>query len=153
MGGIDYLDSVLYIWSHLFCSRSVFTWLSSASESLQSWTIALKFLFWVMVVFKFLLFFNSSNVLVTLEIALTAFKMQPCIFWVFRSLDMVFDRSISLKISGLHFLIFKEFKFSGLQCFSNFLTSFFRINWVKHYIVYNTSQFFSILMGLFFPLH
>ena len=48
------------IWSRLICSRSVFTWLSSASESVQSWTIVLKFLFRV-VVFKILLFFNSIN--------------------------------------------------------------------------------------------
>ena len=48
------------IWPRLFCLRSVFTWLSSASESVQSWTIVLKFLFRV-VVFKILLFFNSIN--------------------------------------------------------------------------------------------
>ena len=57
------------------------------------------------VVFKFLLFFNSSNVLVTLEIL--------CIFYVLDQifLHMVFDWSISLQIPGLHFLIIKEFNF------------------------------------------
>ena len=54
--GIDYLDSTQY--DHTY---SVFTWLSSTSESVQSWTIVLKFLF-RLVVFKFLLFINSSNV-------------------------------------------------------------------------------------------
>ena len=64
--------------------------------------------------------------------------MQPCIFSVFRSLDLVFDWSISLQISGLHFLIFKE-------CFSNFWTSFSLLTyWVEQYIIYYVSQFFSI---------
>ena len=58
------------------------------------------------VVFKSVLFFNSSNALLTLEIASTAFKMQTCIFCVLRSLDLVFDWSISLQISGLHFFDF-----------------------------------------------
>ena len=76
--------------------------------------------------------------LVTLEIAPTSFKMQPCIFSVFWSLDLVFDWSISLQISGLHFLIFKE-------CFSNFWTSFSLLTyWVEQYIIYYVSQFFSI---------
>ena len=69
------------IWSHLYCSRSVFTWLSSASESVQSWTIVLKFLLRG-VVFKFLLFFNSSNALVTLEIA----PKRNCASFVFSDL-------------------------------------------------------------------
>ena len=43
------------------------------------------------VVFKSALFFNSSNALLTLEIAPTAFKMQTCVFCVLRSLDLVFD--------------------------------------------------------------
>ena len=58
------------------------------------------------VVFKSVLFFNSSNALLTLEIAPTAFKMQTCVFCVLRSLDLVFDWSISLQISGLHFFDF-----------------------------------------------
>ena len=69
------------IWSHLYCSRSVFIWLSSASESVQSWTIVLKFLLRG-VVFKFLLFFNSSNALVTLEIA----PKRNCASFVFSDL-------------------------------------------------------------------
>ena len=97
-----WLSGKYAIWLHLFCSRSVFTWLSTVSESVQSWTIVYEFLFRV-VVFKFLLFFNSSNALVTLGSDPTAFKMQPCISCVFRSLDLVFGWSISLQISGFIF--------------------------------------------------
>ena len=75
-----------------YSQGQVFTWLSSASESVQSWTIVLIFLLRV-IAYKFLLFFNSSNVLVTLEIASTALKMRPCTFCVFRSLDLVFEWS------------------------------------------------------------
>ena len=48
----------------------------------------------------------------------------------------------SLQISGLYFLIFKEFTFSGLHFFSNF-TSFFLTCWVKHDI---------IMLANFFPI-
>ena len=98
-----------------------------------------------MVVYKCLLLFNSSNPLVILEIASNAFKMQPCIFCVFRSLDLVFDWSISLQISGLQFLIFKEIKFLDLRCFFQFFDQFFLT-----YIIYYTSQFFSYWWTCFF---
>ena len=72
---VDCLGSMQY--NHANFAKftgSVFTGLSSASESVQSWTIVLS-----VVVFKLLLFFTSNNVLVTLEIAPTASKRQPCI--------------------------------------------------------------------------
>ena len=89
---------------------AVYTGLSSASESVQSWNIVRTF--WLTVVeFKFLLFFTTNNWLVTLEIAPTAFEMQPSIFCVFRPMDLVFDWSILLQIIKLYFLIFKGYFF------------------------------------------
>ena len=143
-----WLSGQYAIWSRLFYSRSVFTWLKSVSESVQSWTIVL-ILLPRMVVYKCLLFFNSSNPLVILEIASNAFKMQPCIFCVFRSLDLVFDWSISLQISGLQFLIFKEIKFLDLRCFFQFFDQFF-LTYITLFII--LANFFPI-GGPVFLLH
>ena len=108
------------IWSHQFCSRSVFMWLSRASN-LCNHELFCLFLFWTIllrvIVFKFFIFFNSGNVLVTLEITPTTLKMQPCIFCVSRPFDLVFDWSMSLQ--------------------------FFPTYWFKHYIIYYAGQILS----------
>ena len=88
-----WLSKQYAVWSHQFCSRSVFMWLSRASN-LCNHELFCLFLFWTIllrvIVFKFFIFFNSGNVLVTLEITPTAFKMQPCIFCVSRPFDQIF---------------------------------------------------------------
>ena len=103
---------------------------------MQSWPIVPTFLPRV-VVFKLLLFSNSNNVSATLEVVPNIFKMQPCIFGVFRSLDLVFNLSILLQISGVHFLIFKE-------CFSNFWTSFSLLT--------DLNNMLFTMLAIFFPI-
>ena len=105
------------------CSRLLFTWLSKAKESMQSCTIRpIEFL--KLLRLRFLLFYRFINVSVTLEVTPTAFNIQPCNFWVCRSLYLALDWSILLQISVLNFFTFNESKFSGLGWLSNFLTSF-----------------------------
>ena len=57
-------------------------------------------------------FHIMQSILAMYEIAHIAFKTQACIpsiFWVFKFLNLVQGRIISLQILSLHFLVFKDF--------------------------------------------
>ena len=76
-------------------------------------------------------------------IAFTSFKIQPCIFCIFRSIWSLTGAFHSRFLDYI-FLNFKEFDFLGLGCFSNF--------WISFSLLTQLNITLFIMLAKFFPI-